>query len=145
LIEIEAPAPQPYLDQLSGLSTDELWQLAEAVSVGLTGDELARILLEIGFKHKYGIAAGVTPSRAQIAAFLRSLQLRDLALAHACALGRDAAWQQFMAIYKEPLTKAAIGVTRFAAFDSSSFTKRMRHISRRAVALRRVISALDAL
>jgi len=50
----------------------------------------------------------------QIVAFWRSLQLRDLALAHACALGRDAAWQQFMATFKEPLTQAAIGIARSA-------------------------------
>ena len=43
-------------------------------------------------------------------AFLQSLQLRDFALATACALGRDAAWQQFIARYKEPLTQAAIGI-----------------------------------
>jgi len=35
----------------------------------------------------------------------------DLALAHACALGYEAAWQQFMTRYQEPLTQAAIGIT----------------------------------
>jgi RNA polymerase sigma-70 factor (ECF subfamily) len=110
----EAQDPQLYLYELSGLSAVELWQSAEAGSVGLTKDELARVLLGIGAKHNYGMAAGVTPTRTQIAAFLHSLQLQDLALAHACALGRDAAWQQFMATYKEPLTQAAIGITRSA-------------------------------
>jgi RNA polymerase sigma-70 factor (ECF subfamily) len=40
------------------------------------------------------------------------LQLRDLALAQACALGRDAAWQQFIARFREPLTQAAVAITR---------------------------------
>jgi RNA polymerase sigma-70 factor (ECF subfamily) len=37
--------------------------------------------------------------------------LQDLALAHACALGRDTAWQQFVARFREPLTQSAISIT----------------------------------
>jgi hypothetical protein len=106
--------PHAQLQELCGVSADELWQSAEAGSVGLGKDELARVLLAIGVKYNYGMAPGVSATRTQIAAFWRSLQLRDLALAQACALGSDAAWQQFMAIYKEPLTQAAIGITRSA-------------------------------
>lgn len=105
--------PQLRLLELCGLSADEFWQAAQAASVGLGKDELARVLLSIGVKYNYGMAPGAV-TKAQVVAFWRSLQLRDLALAHACALGRDAAWQQFMAIYKEPLTQAAIGITRSA-------------------------------
>jgi len=36
-------------------------------------------------------------------------------MAHACALGRDAAWQQFTVHYKELLPQAAIGITGSAA------------------------------
>ena len=99
---------------LCGVSVDEFWDAAEAGSVGLSKDELARVLVAIGVKYNYGMAPGVSATRTQIVAFWRSLQLHDLALAHACALGRDAAWQQFMATYKEPLTQAAIGITRSA-------------------------------
>ena len=99
---------------ISSGSVDEFWLAAEAGSVGLGKDEFARVLLAIGIKCNYGMAPGVSATRAQTVAFWRSLQLRDLALAHACALGRDAAWQQFMATYKEPLTQAAIGITRSA-------------------------------
>jgi RNA polymerase sigma-70 factor, ECF subfamily len=113
--ESDAQDPQVHLHELCGLSADEFWQAAEAGSVGLGKDELARVLLAIGVKYNYGMAPGVSATRTQIVAFWRSLQLRDLALAHACALGRDAAWQQFMATYKEPLTQAAIGITRSAA------------------------------
>jgi RNA polymerase sigma-70 factor, ECF subfamily len=100
--------------KLCGLATDEFWQAAEAGSVGLGKDELARVLLAIGVKYNYGMTPGNSATRTQVVAFLRSLQLRDLALAQACALGREAAWQQFMATYKEPLTQAAIGITRSA-------------------------------
>jgi len=110
----DAQDPQVQLHELCGVSADEFWQAAEAGSLGLGQDELARVLLAIGIKYNYGMAPGVSATRTQIAAFWRSLQLRDLALAHACALGRDAAWQQFMATYKEPLTQAAIGMTRSA-------------------------------
>ena len=110
----DAQDPQAHLQELCGHSVDEFWQAAEAGAVGLAKEELARVLLALGSKYNYGVAPGVSATRAQIVAFWRSLQLRDLALAHACALGRDAAWQQFMATYKEPLTQAAIGITRSA-------------------------------
>jgi RNA polymerase sigma-70 factor (ECF subfamily) len=55
------------------------------------------------------------PARPQIVAFWRSLQLRDLVLAHACALGHEAVWERFMFLYREPLTQAAIAITGSAA------------------------------
>jgi len=103
--------PELCLKELSGLTIDEFWREADADSVGLGKNELATVLLAIGVKYNYGLAPGVQATRAQVAAFWRTLQLRELALAHACALGRDVAWQQFMASYREPLTQAAIGIT----------------------------------
>jgi len=111
----DATDPQLCLFELGGISADDFWQAAEAGSVGLSQDELARVLLAVGIKYNYGLVPGVSASRAQVGAFWRSLQLTDLALAHACALGREAAWQQFMARYREPLTQAAIGITGSAA------------------------------
>jgi RNA polymerase sigma-70 factor (ECF subfamily) len=107
--------PELYLKELSGLTIDEFWREGDADSVGLRKDELARVLLAIGAKYNYGLVPGIPATRAQVGAFWRTLQLRDLALAHACALGRDAAWQQFMARFREPLTQAAIGITGSAA------------------------------
>ena len=99
----------------SGIVIDELWREADAESVGLGKDELARVLLAIGVKHNFGLAPGSSATRAQVGEFWRALQLRDLALAHACALGRESAWQQFMARFRQPLTEAAIGITGSAA------------------------------
>ena len=103
------------LSGISDISLDEFWQQADAASVGLTKGELARVLLAVGLKYNYGMPPAVSPTKAQVVAFWRALQLPDLALAHACALGRDAAWDKFLGLYREPLTQAAIGITGSAA------------------------------
>lgn len=41
------------------------------------------------------------------AEFLRSLRLDDLVLARACARGNEAAWEQFVCLYREKLYRAA--------------------------------------
>jgi RNA polymerase sigma-70 factor (ECF subfamily) len=103
--------PESHFTEISGLTVDDLWREAEADGVDLQKQELAQALLAIGAKYNYGLASGVHATRAQIAAFWRALHLRELALAQACALGRDAAWQQFLARYRQPLTQAAIALT----------------------------------
>ncbi len=92
-----------------------MWELAHADAVDLSVEELARLLATIGDKYNYGLPAGVSATRAQIGAFWRTLHLEDLALAHACALGREAAWREFMTRYRGPLTRAAIAITGSAA------------------------------
>jgi RNA polymerase sigma-70 factor (ECF subfamily) len=100
--------------ELSGLLLDELWHEARAEVVDLTKPELARILLHIGTKYNFGFAPGVRATADQMSAFWQSLQLQDLALAHACALGRETAWRQFIDRFREPLTQAAIAITASA-------------------------------
>jgi RNA polymerase sigma-70 factor (ECF subfamily) len=112
---IAAHDPGLCLKELSGIAIDELWREADADSVGLGKNELATVLLALGDKYNYGLAPGVIATRSQIGAFWRALQLQDLALAQSCALGRDAAWRQFIARFREPLTQAAIGITGSAA------------------------------
>ena len=103
--------PESRLKELSGIEIGEFWREADASAVGLGKDELAIVLLRLGTKYNYGLATGTTATRVQIGIFFRALQLQDLALAHACALGRDAAWKLFIARFREPLTQAAIGIT----------------------------------
>ncbi len=105
---------ESHFQDLCGLSIDEFWKAADAASVGLAKTELAQVLLTVGVKYNYGVAPGAA-SRSQIAAFWRALQLQDLALAHACALGREVAWDRFITLYREPMTQAAIGITGSAA------------------------------
>ena len=107
--------PELHLKELSGLEIDDLWREAEADSVGLRKDELATLLLTVGVKYNYGLPPGIVTTPPQIAAFWRSLQLRDLALAHSCALGRETAWQQFMTRYRDALIQAAVSMTSSAA------------------------------
>jgi RNA polymerase sigma-70 factor (ECF subfamily) len=104
-------SPESQIKEISGLPIDEFWQTADAASVSLAKDELAKALLAIGTKHNYGLPAGAEATRGQVTSFWRALQLRELALAQACALGRDLAWQRFLAEYRGPLTQAAIGIT----------------------------------
>jgi RNA polymerase sigma-70 factor (ECF subfamily) len=90
---------------------NELWLAAEAESCALTQAEFAAALTAVGAKHNHGQPPEKHPGSAQEAAFYRALRLPDLALAQACALGRDAAWQRFLKLYRAPLTQAAIAIT----------------------------------
>jgi RNA polymerase sigma-70 factor (ECF subfamily) len=89
----------------------ELWLAAEGAECGLTCEEFGSALTSVGEKVNYGLAAGNSPDAAQRATFLRSLHLSELALAHSCVLGRDAAWQRFLNRYRSLLTQAAIAIT----------------------------------
>ena len=89
----------------------ELSQTAEAEICGLTLEEFSVVLASVGEKLNHGFQPGVHPDAAQKAAFFRSLRLSELALAQACALGREVAWQRFVGLYRASLTQAAIAIT----------------------------------
>ena len=90
---------------------DELWRVADAEHCGLSPEELADALLAIGAKYNFGQPPSTTPDEAERAAFYRGLKLQELALTQACALGREAAWERFLAQYRVQLTHAAIAIT----------------------------------
>jgi len=90
---------------------EELWPISEAASCGLTQTELSAALAAVGAKHHYNQPPETRPSPAQQAAFYRALRLPEFALAQACALGREPAWQRFLGLYRVPLTQAAIAIT----------------------------------
>ncbi|MGP8252759.1 MAG: RNA polymerase sigma factor [Terracidiphilus sp.] len=94
---------------------EELWQKAEAEPLGLTQPEFGQILAAVGARTNHGLPPGTTPSSGQKATFFRSLHLPDLALAHACALGREPAWKRFLSLYRSPLVRAAQGITGSAS------------------------------
>jgi len=92
----------------------ELWQGCDAARWGLTRDEFERILLDAGTAQNFGLAEAPNVSPAtpkQQAAFFRGLCVADLALARACARGNERAWEHFIAVYRQPLTRAAIAIT----------------------------------
>ena len=90
---------------------EELWRTAEAETCGLVMAEFSVILGAVGQKANHGLPAGVVPDAATRAAFYRSLHLAELARAHGCALGREAAWETFLNLYRIPLVRAAVSIT----------------------------------
>jgi RNA polymerase sigma-70 factor, ECF subfamily len=90
---------------------EELWLASQAEAIQLSRSEFAAKLATLGTKHNYGLPCEAVPSATNIASFFRALHLSDLALAHACALGREVAWERFLSLYRRPLTEAAIAIT----------------------------------
>jgi RNA polymerase sigma-70 factor (ECF subfamily) len=88
----------------------ELWLTAEAKACGLSLDEFSVALTSVGKKVNCGLPPGEVPDSTQKAAFFRSLHLAELALAHSCALGRDAAWEAFLTRYRNSLVQTAISI-----------------------------------
>jgi RNA polymerase sigma-70 factor, ECF subfamily len=104
---IAAPPPK----RIDLILLEELWQICDASACGLTREEFHEILLDVGNAQNFGQAPEETASPQQQAAFFSSLRLADLVLAQACAKGHEQAWERFLAIYHQPLTRAAIAIT----------------------------------
>ena len=90
----------------------QLHRDAGADRFGLTPQAFAGVLRGVADKY-----LPETASSAEIADFLSHLRLEDLALARACALGNERAWEVFMSRYREKLYNAAHA---FAQGDSNS-------------------------
>lgn len=101
----------PYPPRVSPALFEELFLTSKAEAVQLTRPEFAAKLTTLGTRYNHGLPSGAVPANADVASFFRALHLPDLALAHACALGRDGGWQQFFTLYRAPLTQAAIAIT----------------------------------
>lgn len=109
-----ASAPQPRnaaAQELPQSLLEELWISAKAEACGLTCDEFGAALYAVGTKFNYGLPSTANPDHSQRASFLRSLRLEELALATACVLGQEAAWQRFFELYRASLTLAAVAIT----------------------------------
>lgn len=91
-----SPAPEANLAQ-------ELFTASGASEFGWIIDEFAAMLAS---------AAARRPENTATDSYLRSLHIRDLALAQACARGYDPAWKQFIDIYREPLKQAATAISK---------------------------------
>jgi len=88
---------------------------AETASCGLTEPEFGQALEAAGAKANYGLPQGAAATAGQREAFFRGLHVADLALARACALGREPAWERFLNSYREALVRAAQGITGSAS------------------------------
>jgi RNA polymerase sigma-70 factor, ECF subfamily len=97
--------------EISAEFLQDLWRKADGEACDLTLDEFINVLAVIGGKHNYGLQPGLAASAKEIEAFLNSLHLTELALAHACAHGRERAWERFFDQYRAFLTQTAIAIT----------------------------------
>ena len=107
----DVPNQTGHLPDIPRTLLDELWLSAKAESSGLTLDEFRTVLYSVATKFNYGFPAATRPDISQKANFFRSLRLEDLALATACAFGREIAWQRFLSLYRVSLTQAAVAIT----------------------------------
>jgi RNA polymerase sigma-70 factor (ECF subfamily) len=85
----------------------ELHAKAGCDRIGLTREEFAAILCEVGSKH-----ATAPNSEGEIRTFLMSLRVDELALARACAAGNNSAWEVFLTRYREKLYLSALRIAR---------------------------------
>ena len=91
---------------------EELWIKAEGPACDISSMEFRAALAAAGRKCNHGLPPSAHAGVAQRAEFYRALRLQDFAMAQACALGRNAAWQRFLGLYRGAITQAAIAITR---------------------------------
>lgn len=94
------------IDLPDGLAA-RLHREAGAEKFGLTPETFAAILRQIAAKYLPDTA---TPS--EIKGFLLHLHLEELALARACAMGSEAAWELFLIRFREKLYLAAFSLVK---------------------------------
>lgn len=94
---------------------EELWRKAGAELVAVSRVEFAEALETIGIRDNFGLDPEKRANERQRETFWRNLHLDGLALARGCALGREPAWQCFLAQYRQQLTRAAVEMTGSAA------------------------------
>lgn len=88
------------------VSVRVLFEKSGGERYGLTLDAFQAILDLVANKYLPGAA------QKQKLEFWRDLKLEELALAHACAAGHDAAWQAFLLRFREKLYDIARGITK---------------------------------
>jgi RNA polymerase sigma-70 factor (ECF subfamily) len=82
----------------------ELYAKSPAFAFGLSFQQFAIILEEIGAKH---ILADAREKTSAVSDFYSTLRIDDLVLARACAAGNDQAWESFLLRYREKLYDVA--------------------------------------
>ncbi len=85
---------------------DRLFETAQPARYGLNPDSFRAILIEIAGQY----APGATDH--ELARFLETLKVEELALARGCAAGDEFAWQTFLTRYRASLYGAAYSVAK---------------------------------
>jgi RNA polymerase sigma-70 factor (ECF subfamily) len=101
------PTQFPATVNLAPEASRRLYERADAARWGLREDDL-RPALERSLRHRFpSSSSSAPPSSSDIETYLESLHVADLALACACALGRDAAWEHFVREFRSVLLRVA--------------------------------------
>lgn len=101
------PAARPELTAAVSAMGDVIYQGSRASKFDISQKQFESWAL--GIAQKY-LPADASQQDAEV--FLGNLRLEDLALARACALGHERAWEQFMARFRELLYDAALGIAK---------------------------------
>lgn len=86
---------------------ENLWRASNSSAWGLDRAEFDRILIAAGAARNTAPTSAILQDQKEI---FGGLRVDDLVLAQACAAGSERAWRHFLAIYREPLTRAAIAI-----------------------------------
>jgi RNA polymerase sigma-70 factor, ECF subfamily len=90
----------------------ELYEKSRGEDFGLSREQFAAILREVAAKY---LASGALSGGAhdrELVEFLRSLRVEDLALARACGVGSERAWDVFLLRYRGKLYDIAASITQ---------------------------------
>lgn len=98
--------------RLPAAERDELWGRSGAAEYGIDAAEFANMLEQIAAKYLPAGMGSREEAGSAAADFCRSLRLQDLALARACAAGREAAWNAFLIRYRDSLARSALAIAR---------------------------------
>jgi RNA polymerase sigma-70 factor, ECF subfamily len=85
----------------------QLHARGECDKVGLSREILADILSEVASKY---LPSGANHN--EVCAFLVTLRIDELALARACSVGNNTAWEIFLTRYREKLYQSALRIAR---------------------------------
>ena len=107
--------PQDFFAQYRRL-LDALYAEARASQWGLSREGFAEGLRRSAEKRFHGARS----SAAEVEAYLKSLRLEDLALACACGEGIEAAWEYFVAHFRQELRDASRAILRSSGSGNDS-------------------------
>jgi len=103
------------LDGCEGLVV-RLYGEARAERWGLSSEQFSTVLARSLLKRMTG--SGINAGQRE--EFLCTLHLEDLALAQACAMGQEAAWESFVRIYRPYLRSAAAAILRTSSTSAEA-------------------------
>lgn len=105
-MRVAKPIPAPVQAAVSELLS-ELHARGCCEQIGLTRDDFSKILADVATKYLPEAA-----TQEETSVFLLSLRVEELALARACAAGKNVAWELFLIRYREKLYQSALRIAR---------------------------------